>query len=53
MRGGGACKTQGSSARLAMFRSENKTLVNQCTDTDILIDSETACIDGNQVRWRF
>lgn len=34
----------------AMFKAENKTIVFQCHDTDIIQSSEgsTACIDGNQ-----
>ena len=34
----------------AMFQAENKTIVHQCADTDIIEATEgsVACIDGNQ-----
>mmetsp|Transcript_55477 Transcript_55477/g.135929 ORF Transcript_55477/g.135929 Transcript_55477/m.135929 type:complete len:1940 (-) Transcript_55477:267-6086(-) len=34
--------------RRAKFQAENKTLVNQAHDLEILKDGETTCIDGNQ-----
>lgn len=34
----------------AMFQAENKTIVHQCADTDVIEPTEKsiACIDGNQ-----
>ena len=34
----------------AMFQAENKTIVHQCADTDIIeaTAGSVACIDGNQ-----
>lgn len=34
----------------AMFQAENKTIVHQCADTDIIeaAQGSVACIDGNQ-----
>ena len=34
----------------AMFQQENKTIVHQCADTDIIeaAQGSVACIDGNQ-----
>ena len=39
-----------SQVQRAMFQAENKTIVHQCADTDIIEAAEgsVACIDGNQ-----
>ncbi|CAK9099419.1 unnamed protein product [Durusdinium trenchii] len=45
------CELSGSGrVQRAMFQAENKTIVHQCADTDVIQPTEKsiACIDGNQ-----